>query len=65
MCSTCFNRFSKSINSFFHIQINIDQWCYTKIIYKVYLNFPSRNKIFLTLNKPFHIYYNEQILNMT
>ena len=62
MCNTCFNRFSRSMNSFFiffklimmlifkmvaNIQINIDQRCYTKVIYKVYFNSPSRNKIFL------------------
>ena len=43
------------------IQINIYQFCYTKIIYKVYFNFLSSNKIFLTeSNKLFYIYYNEQ-----
>ena len=34
-----------------NIQINIDQCCYIKIIYKVYFNFPSRNKIFLAFNQ--------------
>ena len=62
MCNTCFNRFLRSMNSFLiffklkvmlifkilaNIQINIDQCCYTKIIYKVYFDSSSRNKIFL------------------
>ena len=59
MCNTCFNRFSRSKNSFFdtfelkmmaiYIQINIDRWCYM-MISKVNFNFlyiPATTRSFL------------------
>ena len=39
-----------------NIQINMDQWSYTKIIYKVYFNFPSRNNILLAYQLSYSIF---------